>query len=110
MSLYGEWKVATIDEGASSSSEVDLGRDYDFLEIQIPTLDDPSTIKIQVAEITGGYPTAENYYDLGDGITTAAGTHNYADVFKLGGYQFIKVVADNAQASERLIRVRGMRY
>ena len=105
MSLYGEWKAATIALGASSSAEVDLGRDYDFAEIQIPTLDDPSTIKLQVAEKTGG-----TFYDLGDGVTTAAGAHNYATVFKLGGFQFIKVVADNAQAAERLIRIRGMRY
>lgn len=105
MSIYGKWQVATIASGAASSSEVDLGRDYDFLEIQIPTLDASTTIKLQVAELTGG-----TFYDLGDGITTAAGTHNYADVLNLGGYQFIKVVADNNQDAERLIRVRGMRY
>ena len=105
MSLYGEWKAATIANAGTSSAEVDLGRDYDYLEIQIPTLDDPSTIKIQVAEKTGG-----TFMDLGDAVTTAAGAHNYADVFHLGGYQFIKVVADNAQDAERLIRVRGMRF
>ena len=105
MSLYGEWKVATIATDAVTSAEVDLGRDYDFLEIQIPTLVS-GTVKIQVAETTGG-----TFYDLGDGITTAAGTHNYADVFKLGGYQFIKVVSSATQTStDRLIRVRGMRY
>ena len=105
MSLYGDWKAATIASAAASSDEVDLGRDFDFLEIQIPTLDTSTTVKIQVAEKTSG-----TFYDLGDGITTAAGTHNYADVFRLGGYQFIKVVADNTQDSERLIRVRGMRF
>lgn len=103
MSLYGEWKAATITDG-TDSSEVDLGRDYDFLEIQIPTLDS-CTIKIQVAEKTGG-----DFYDLGDGVTTALGTHNYADVFKLGGYQFIEVIASQAQTGSKLIRVRGMRY
>uniref|UniRef100_A0A6H1ZY51 Uncharacterized protein n=1 Tax=viral metagenome TaxID=1070528 RepID=A0A6H1ZY51_9ZZZZ len=105
MSVYGTWKAATIASAASSSAEVDLGRDYDFLEIQIPPLDAASTIKIQVAEKTGG-----TFYDLGDGITTDAGTHNYADVFNLGGYQYIMVVADNTQDAQRLIRVRGMRY
>ena len=103
MSIYGEWKAATVASGQTSSAEVDLGRDYNYLEIQIPTLTS-CTLKIQVAEKTGG-----TFYDLGDGVTTNAGTHNYADVFKLGGYQFIKVVSSVAQGAERLIRVRGMR-
>ena len=105
MSVYGVWLAATIEAGNTSSAEVNLGRDFDFLEIQIPTLIS-ATIKIQVAEIAGG-----TFYDLGDGITTADSTHNYADVFKLGGYQFIKVVASATQtSSDRSIRVRGMRY
>ena len=102
MSIYGDWKAATINN--TDSSEIDLGRDYDFLEIQIPTLVS-CTIKIQTAEKTGG-----SFLDLGDGITTATGTHNYHDVFKLGGYQFIKVIASAGQSGDKLIRVRGMRY
>ena len=105
MSIYGNWLPATILAGASSSAEVDLGRDYDFMQIQIPTLTNPSTIRIQVAERSGG-----TFFNLGDGVTTSPGAHNYADVFRLGGYQFIRVVANNAQAAERLIRVRGMRF
>ena len=105
MSIYGEWKAATIAINGTSSAEVNLGRDFDFLEIQIPTLVS-GTVKLQVAELTGG-----TFYDLGDGVTTAAGTHNYADVFYLGGYQFIKVVVSATQTTtERLIRVRGMRF
>ena len=104
MSLYGSWKAATIADAGTSSGEVDLGKDYDFLEIQIPTITS-ATLKIQVAEKTGG-----TFYDLGSGLTTVAGTGAYATVFKLGGYQFIKVVASAAQGAERLIRVRGMRY
>ena len=103
MSIYGEWKAATIASGGTSSAEVDLGRDYNYLEIQIPSLTS-CTLKIQVAEKTGG-----PFYDLGDGVTTSPGTHNYADVFRLGGYQFIKVVTSEAQGAQRLIRVRGMR-
>ena len=105
MSLYGEWVAATIDSAALTSAEVDLGRSYDFLEIQIPPLDAATTIKLQTAEKTSG-----TFRDLGEGVTTAAGTHNYHDVFNLGGWQYIKVVADNTQDAEMLIRVRGMRY
>jgi len=105
MSLYGDWKAATIPLNGTSSAEVDLGRDYDYLEIQIPTLIS-CTIKLQVAEKSEG-----TFRDLGDSITTDAGTHNYHDVFYLGGWQFIKVVSSVTQtASDKLIRVRGMRY
>jgi len=105
MSIYGAWLAATIAIDGTSSAEVDLGRDYDYLEIQIPTLIS-GTVKLQVAEKSGG-----TFRDLGDGVTTATGTHNYHDVFKLGGYQFIKVVSSAQQTTtERLIRVRGMRY
>lgn len=110
MSVYGQWLEATIASGQTSSGEVDLGRgnpfkSFDLLEIQIPTLVS-CTIKIQVAENTGG-----TFRDLGDGVTTVAGIHNYSDVFYLGGWQFIKVVASQTQTTtDRLIRVRGMRY
>jgi len=105
MSLYGEWKAATIPLDGTSSAEVNLGRDYDYLEIQIPTLVS-CTIKLQVAEKTGG-----TFRDFGDGVTTDPGTHDYHDVFYLGGWQFIKVVSSVAQTgSDKLIRVRGMRF
>ncbi len=103
MSIYGEWKAATVTAG-TTSSEVDLGRDYDFLEIQIPTMTS-GTMSLEVAEETSG-----TFYALGDGVTTGASTHNYADVFKLGGYQFIKVVSSVSQSGTVLYRVRGMRY
>lgn len=105
MSVYGEWLAATIDSGETSSDAVNLGRDYDFIEVQIPTLDNDTYLKLQTCETKTG-----TYKDLGNGITTSAGTHNYNDVWGIGGWQFIKVVADNGQDSERKIRVRGMRY
>ena len=104
MSIYGSWLAATIDAAGTSSAEVDLGSSYDYLLIQIPTLTS-CTIKLQVSETTGG-----TFYDLGDGVTTGVGTHSYADIFPLFGYQYIKVVASETQGTERLIRVRGMRF
>ena len=104
MSVYGEWKAATILVGASSSSAIDLGREYDYLSIQIPGMDACSLL-LQVAERLGG-----TYYNLGKDTTTDEETFNRADVWRLGGYRFIKVVASRAQTAERLIRVCGMRY
>jgi len=104
MSIYGEWLAATIESDGTSSGQVDLGKVYDFLDIQIPTMT-ACTIKLTVAEKLGG-----TYRDLGDGVTTDSGTFDRADAFKLGGYQYIKVVASKTQAAQRLIRVRGGRY
>ncbi len=104
MSIYGAWKAATIANNGTSSAEVDLGRDYDYMEIQIPTVTS-CTLKVQVAETTGG-----TFRDLGNGVTTATTTGGFNDVWKLGGYQFIKIVSSATQGAERLIRVRGMRF
>ena len=104
MAIYGSWKAATIASSGTSSAEVNLGRDYEYLQIQIPTLTS-GTIKLQTAELTGG-----TFLDLGDVVTTETGTHNYHDVFLLGGWQYIKVVSSVTQGAERLIRVRGMGY
>ena len=105
MAEYGNWQVATILAGNTDSGVIDLGRTCDLLGIIIPTLVS-CTIKIEVSETVSG-----TYYDLGEGITTASGTHSYADEFKLGGYQFIKVVASQTQTTtDRLIRVRGIKH
>lgn len=92
----------TIATNTTYTPEVDLGRPYDLLDIHIPTITS-STLKVMVSEKAGG-----TYYDLGSGITTAAGTGAYADVWKLYGHQFIKIVAGSGQAANRTFRVRGM--
>ncbi len=102
MSLPGQWKAATIANNGTSSDEVDLGRSYDYLDIQIPTVTS-CTLKVQVAEVTGG-----TFRDLGESLTTQVTTGAYNDVWRLGGYQFIKIVSSATQGAERLIRVRGM--
>ena len=101
MSLYGSWKDAVVTSPAVASAAVDLGRDFDFLEIVIPSLT-ACTVGLQVSRDNS------NWDALGDGITTSAGTHDYADVFKLGGWQFIKVTVSVAQTAT--FYVRGMRF
>ena len=103
MSLYGEWLTATIASGGTSTNEINLGRDFEYLQIVLPALTS-GTIKIQVSDVTGG-----TFQDLGSGITTGTTTGGYSTVFKLGGYHFIKVVSSAAQAAARSIKVRGMR-
>ena len=105
MSLYGGWKEAVIASSGTASAAVDLGQDYDFLDIVLPTVDS-GTISLQVSDVAGG-----TYQALGDSITTAATTGGYSTTFKLGGWQHIKVVSATSQTSgEVSIKVRGWRF
>ena len=106
MSVYGEWKdcVITITTSTTVSAEVDLGRDYDYMQIKIPTLTS-ANISFTVAEKTGG-----TFVTLGSGnAVITAGTGAFTTTVNLGGYQFIKVIASAAQGANRTFRVRGSR-
>lgn len=104
MSIYGSWVSATILAGASSSSAVDVGRDYDYLSVELPGMT-ACKLYLKVAETLAG-----TYYDLGKDTTTDLENFGRADVWRLGGWRWIKVVSTVAQEGEVLIRVRGMRY
>ena len=104
MSVYGAWTATTIASGGTSSSAVDIGRDYDYLSVEIPEMT-ACKLYLKVAETLTG-----TYYDLGKETTTPEGTFNRADVWRAGGWRYIKVCATVGQGAERLIRVRGMRY
>jgi hypothetical protein len=104
-SRYGKWVTGTIAVDGTSTDEIDLDSDYDFIEVRIPTLVS-GTLKLQTSNVTGG-----TYQDLGLSITTAATTGAYNDVWKLGGYQFIKIVSSGTQTTTaRVFHVRGMRF
>lgn len=104
MSVYGMWKTATISANQTVSSVVDLGRDYDYVSVEIPSMD-TCKLYLRVSEIEGG-----TYYDLGKDTTTNEENFGRADVWRLGGWRFIKIVATQPQTSSKAIRVRGMRY
>ena len=101
-SVTGEWQTAHIVKGGTSTNAIDLGADFMYMKVIIPTLD-AATVKVQVAE-----STADTFYNL-DAVTTASGTHNYATTFKLGGYRYIKLVASAAQTTAAIdFRVCGL--
>ena len=101
-SVVGEWMTANIVMGGTSTHSVDLGDNFMYLNVIIPTIDS-ATVKVQVAESAG-----DTFYNL-DAVTTATGTHLYATTFKLGGYRFIKLVASAAQTTATInCRVRGL--
>jgi len=106
MSVYGQWldAVITIATSTTVSAAVDLGRDYDYLEVTIPTIDS-ANIGFQVCETAGG-----TYTTLGSGnAIVTAGTGGFTTTVNLGGYQFIKVTTSAVQTSNRTFRVRGSR-
>ncbi len=104
MSIYGNWIAATIPAGGSSSSAIDLGSKYDYLPMNIPPLDS-CKLYLQVAEVLAG-----PYYDLDKEGMEEESTFGRADVYRLGGWQYVKVVTSKRQSQQRLIRISGMRY
>ena len=99
----GEWKNCVIASGETASNAVDVGKDYDLMEIQIPTITS-ADLTITTAEVLGG-----TYQTLGGSSNICvAGTGAFDDVFVLGGWRFIKVVSSAAQGAVRTFRVRGV--
>ena len=104
MSIYGDWLTVTEDQDAKKSAEVNLGRDFDYLELQIPALVS-CNMNLEVSMTTGG--TFQNLSGITEAVTTGA----YDDVWYLGGWQFIKLECSETQtASDKTFYVRGMRY
>lgn len=102
MSVCGTWKTATIAASDTTSTEIDLGDNFDFMNVIIPTITN-CKLSVQVAQASGG-----TFYDLGDGtVTSHTITGNFATVFEVGGYQFVKIKSSVTQAAERSFEVRG---
>jgi hypothetical protein len=105
MSLYGQWKDVTIADEGTLSAECDLGDNYEFLNIYIPTIDS-ANISLYVSDKLGG-----TYYPLGLSTNVfAAGTGGLMTTFELGGYQFIKILSSATQSTAAVtFSVRGYR-
>lgn len=104
MPLYiGNFKDATITITTSDtvSAEVDLGNDCDLLQVIMPALTS-CKVSVQVAEKTGG-----TFQSLGNSQATETTAGSYSTMFKLGGYQYIKLVTSAGQSGNRTFRVRG---
>ena len=103
--IIGEFKNATITITTDNdlTAEVDLGRPYETLLVHIPALTS-CNLTCYVAEKTGG-----TFYALGKDITVAAGTGNFADVWEIGGHQFVKIGTSVAQTANRSFKICGVR-
>jgi hypothetical protein len=107
MSIWGQWLPVTVtkDDDPALSGEVDLGQEYEYLNILIPTIDS-ANVSLYVARELGG-----TYYQLGLATNVfAAGTGGLMTTFELGGYRFIKVLCSAVQTtSSETFYVRGYR-
>ena len=110
--ILGSWKTATIAIAGTLSGAVDLGRDYELLEVIIPTIDS-ATIGVRVADtVAGTYqdlahtsPTAVGHFVP----TTTAGVGGITALFRLGGFQHVKILASAAQTTAAVnFTIRGM--
>ena len=103
--ITGQWLDALIDINvdADLTAEVDLGRAYETMLVHIPALTS-CNLTCYVAEKTGG-----TFYALGKDITVAAGTGSFADIWEIGGHQFVKIGTSVAQTANRSFKICGVR-
>ena len=101
-----------IDVDPDATEEVDLGGNFEFLTVLIPTLDQNSKLEAQIAKESGGtfYPVWHWDADAaGDflGQTTSI-TTTRAITFPIGGTQFIKIgVEGTNNSTDKTFYVRG---
>jgi hypothetical protein len=114
--IYGEWKTCLIDisESATTSLAVDLGRPYDFMTIELPTI---TNAQITVQTSKDAASTYQNLYttDLADGsnslLKNGTSTGGIAWQVPLGGFQYIKLLSSaNQLTTDKSIKIRGGRY
>lgn len=104
MKKYGEWLTLTIVGDTKKSAVVNLGMDYEFLNVIIPAVVS-GTLNLEVSKTTGG--ASQN---LGSSVTTGTTIGSYTDTWNLGGYQFIKIESSVTQTTtDRVFYVRGYR-
>jgi len=108
----GTWKSFEIDisDSTTISDECDLGAPYDYMLLEVPTID-TGTLSVQVLRASAG--TARNLYDTDkDGsnaqLLADSGEGAFIWIVPIHGAQFIKVTAGGAQSTDRTFYARGV--
>ena len=107
------WETATVDISvdANLSTEVDLGKPYEFLTVLIPTITN-STVTVHISESAGGtyFPLYVFDSDATGDFThaTSAATTTHAITFWIGGVRYVKVNCGSTQTTtDKVFKVRG---
>ena len=109
--LPSKWESAVIAANGTISAEVDLGRDYEFLTVIIPTLGDTATTTVHISDASAGtfvpmyYPDMDATGDFAHATSDATTTH--AITFRIGGVRYIKIVTGATQTAETTFKVKG---
>jgi len=109
----GQWISFEIDISADTkiSDECNLGGCFDYMLLEIPTID-TATLTVQAVRAVAG--TARNLHitDPADGgdnkLISASGTGAIMWCVPIHGAQYIKLVANAAQTADRVFYVRGV--
>jgi len=111
MSIYGQWQTVTVAiTPATVSDAINLGLDYEYINIILPTLDPTTTIAVQIGtDPTNSGTITYQALGIGSAAVTATTTGAVDTTLQIGGYQHIKLVLGTAQAAARTIYVRGYR-
>lgn len=107
------WLAALIDQDVDDdlSGEVDLGGNFEFLNVIQPELDGAHTVTVHIAMSAGGsyYPvyqldddTAADFQQITSGLATTRSV-----VFRIGGVQFVKVAVGTGVSTDKTFYVRG---
>ena len=87
-----QWQNTTYVTNSTLSNAIDLGRVYDYIQLDIPAVNN-CTFGIAVSKAAGG-----TYNTLGAATPSVnVGTGSKQEVFKLGGHQFLKLVSSVVQ-------------
>jgi len=107
--IYGAWQSTTIADGETESAEVDLGKNFSKVLALSPILG--QTLTIHVSNTSGGtfYPVRAFDADASGSFAHTTETLNAAAaiVFKIGGAQFIKLIAGGAVSGDKTLLCRG---
>lgn len=100
--LQTGWQDVAIACNTTTSSAVDLGNNYEYLNVHVPTID-AGEVKIYVSDTLAGTYAADN-------LTTAShstSTGGFFTTLGLGGYRYIKIVTENQTTATVTFNIRG---
>jgi|GEM_PF-6827673 len=109
----GPWKKVTIDKNGTTSSETDLGYEFEDVQVYNPAIDS-ATITVKPMRETGGTAVQAYTFDAdatGDYVnTTTARTGAGMNVFKNVCAQFVTIVLGAAQTTAAVdFYIRGVK-
>jgi hypothetical protein len=90
--LVGQWVNCAVDNASTTSSALDLGDEYERLNIYVPTIT-AGTVTLLVSEAIDG-----TYAQLGSsGVGFSSSSGGFYSTLIIAGYRFIKIVTGVTQ-------------